>query len=169
MPWARPHNVSLGSTFVKYALFIYSDFYRRAMKSKFKFLNLETARPTGSFRVLFLRCTPGDTTLSELRQTGMRDAANCTSADVLLQQDMTMGATVDQKKLGLTVQNKNTDAISDCSTKKPLSDVTLVSNSGILQKKIRQHTPCLHSSKNSCVPHWRISMIMLQGSRHATW
>ena len=64
----------------------------------------------------------------------LRDAANYTSADVSLQQDMTMGATVDQKKLGLTVQNKNTDAILDCSTKKPLSDVTLVSNSGIFNK-----------------------------------
>ena len=30
-----------------------------------------SVRVTGSFRVLFLRCTPGDTTLSELRQPGM--------------------------------------------------------------------------------------------------
>ena len=30
-----------------------------------------SVRVTGSFRVLFLRCTPGDTTLSELRQAEM--------------------------------------------------------------------------------------------------
>jgi hypothetical protein len=39
--------------------------HHQAEKRKHRFSSV-----TGSFRVLFLRCTPGDTTLSELRQTG---------------------------------------------------------------------------------------------------